>query len=81
MNLEETLELFDEIVELCYQSENPRLIEVVESIYPDVMKSETYTSVVTFCQELQVVINEEEFLDTEEEIVTEIQEKIEILSE
>ena len=32
MNLDEALELFEEIVELCYDTENPRIIEIVEDM-------------------------------------------------
>lgn len=81
MELEEALELFEQIVELCYQSENPRLIEVAESIYNEVMKSDDVTDVITSCSEIQVVINEEDFIDSEQECVDEIQELIERLSE
>jgi hypothetical protein len=81
MNLEEAIELFNEIVELCYDSENPRLIETIESIYPEANKADDVNDIISLCDEIQVVINEEEFLDEEEDIVAEIQEKIELLSE
>lgn len=81
MELEEALELFEQIVELCYQSENPRLIEVAESIYSEVQKSDDVSDVITSCLEIQVVINEEDFIDSEQECVDEIQELIERLSE
>lgn len=81
MELEEAIEMFEQIVELCYQSENPRLIEIVESIYSEVMKSDDVSDVISSCSEIQVVINEEEFTDYEQEAVDEIQEIIERLSE
>lgn len=81
MKLKQALELFERVVELCYDSENPRLIEVVESIYNDATQAEDINDIIESCSEIQIVINEEDFLDSEQEYVNEIQEIIESLSE
>jgi aspartate/glutamate racemase len=81
MKLKQALEHFERIVELCYESENPRLIEVTESIYNDAIQAEDINDVINACSEIQVVMNEEDFLDSEQEYVDEIQEIIESLSE
>ena len=36
MNLERAKELFNEIADICYQTENTRLIEAIEPLYRDV---------------------------------------------
>lgn len=81
MKLKKAREVFERIVELCYDSENPRLIEVIESIYPDVEIADSYSDIYVICQEIQIAINEEDFSDEEEEMVGEIEELIESLSE
>lgn len=81
MNLEEALELFEEIVELCYETENPRIIEIIEDIYSEVTEARDLTKVILSMEELQVVINGEDLTEDEEDITNEIQEKIEMLSE
>lgn len=81
MKLKQALELFERVVELCYDSENPRLIEVAESIYNDAIQADDINDIIESCSEIQIVINEEDFLDSEQEYVNEIQEIIESLSE
>lgn len=81
MELEEAKEIFEQIVELCYETENPRLIEVIESIYPEVDKAEDASDICTSCQEIQIIINEEYFTEDEQDVIWEIQEKIESLLE
>jgi len=81
MELEEALELFEEIVELCYESENPRIIEVIEDIYSEVTKSRSVSQIVISLEELQVAINDEDLTQDEEDILNDVQEKIELLSE
>lgn len=81
MKLKQALELFERVVELCYDSENPRLIEVAESIYNDAIQAEDINDIIESCSEIQIVINEEDFLDSEQDYVNEIQEIIESLSE
>ena len=81
MNIEEARELFEEIVELCYESENPRIIEVVESIYSEVQEAEELHKMVVSMEELLLAINETELLPEEEDSVQEVREKIELLSE
>lgn len=81
MELEDGLALFEEIVELCYDTQNPRIIEVVESIYNDALKSKDMAQLIMTCEELQVAINEEDLLPDEEDMLQEVQEKIELMSE
>jgi len=81
MNIDKAKQLFEEIVELCYESQNPRIIEVLESIYDEVNESEDLASVISSLEELQVAINETDILPEEEDTVQEVQEKIELMSE
>lgn len=81
MNLKEALNLFEEIVELCYQTENPRLIEVLEDIYPEASSANNISKLIISCAELQIVIDEEDFTEDEQETIGEIEMKIESLSE
>lgn len=81
MNIKEALAVFEEIVELCYQSGNPRIIEVLEEIYPEVSEASDVPKMIVSLEELQIAINEQDILEEEEEVVFEIQEKIEMLSE
>lgn len=81
MNIKEAKQMFEEIVELCYQSGNPRLIEVLEDIYPEASEAKDISKMIISLEELQVAINEQDLLPEEEDAVYEIQEKIEMLSE
>jgi len=81
MKLKQARQIFEKIVELCYDSENPRLIEVVESLYNDIEDADSVADIISMCDEIQIAINEEDFTDEEEEIVGEIQELIESLLE
>lgn len=81
MNVNKAKQLFEEIVELCYESGNPRLIEVVDSIYDEVDEADELHRIIISLEELLLAINEEEFLPEEEDSVSEIREKIELLSE
>ncbi len=81
MNLESAKELFEEIVELCYESNNPRFIEVIEEIYSEVEQAKTLSKIALSLEELQIAINEEDILSEEEDAVKEMQKKIEKLSE
>jgi hypothetical protein len=81
MNLEEAKQLFEEIVELCHDTQNQQLIEVVSSIYPEVNAADDLTKVISSAEELQINLNEMEFLPEEEEDVQEMHEKIEKMSE
>ena len=81
MDLNEAKQLFEEIVELVYETENPRLIETVESIYPEVKDAVDLNRVIMSCEELQVAINETDILPVEEDNVQEVQDKIELMSE
>lgn len=81
MNLREAKELFEEIVELCYDSGNPRIIEVIEEIYSEVKNAKDLSKMILTLEELQVAINEADILPEEEDTISEVQEKIELLSE
>lgn len=81
MNIDAAKQMFEEIVELCYESGNPRVIEVLESIYDEVDSSEDLAKVISSLEELQVAINETDILPEEEDVVQEVKEKIELLSE
>lgn len=81
MNLNAAKQLFEEIVELCYQTENQQLIETVNQIYPEVKDADDITKIIGSAEELQVNLHEMEFLPEEEEDIQEVQEKIEKLSE
>jgi hypothetical protein len=81
MNIKAAKQLFEEIVELCYESNNPRLIETVDGIYPEVKEADDLSKIISSLEELQVAINETDILPEEEECVQEVQEKIELLSE
>jgi hypothetical protein len=81
MNLEAAKQLFEEIVDLCHDTNNQQLIEVVSSIYPDVEQADDLTKVISSAEELQINLNEMEFLPEEEEDVQEMHEKIEKMSE
>jgi len=73
--------LFEEIVELCYQTENQQLIETIEQIYPEVEEATAVFKVISSAEELQVIINDLEILPEEEDDIQELQEIIEKLSE
>jgi hypothetical protein len=81
MTLQKAKQIFEQIVELCYQTENLRLIEVIDSIYSDIDHAEDSDDVAKICIEIQITINEEDFDDYAQEVVDEIQELIEQLSE
>lgn len=82
MKLKEAKELFEQITELCYESENPRIIEIIEDIYSEVSESRDVAEMISSLEELQVAINEADFeTEDEEDILCEVQEKIELLSE
>jgi len=81
MNLKKAKQLFEEIVDICYQTENPKLIEAVEPIYRDVEASQDVSQIIVYAEELQVVMNEMDIDEDEEDDIQDIQEKIEMLSE
>lgn len=81
MNINQAKQLFEEIVELCYETENPRLIELIELIYPEVESTSEISRIQVSLEELQVIINEIDLTGGEEELVLEIEKKIELLSE
>lgn len=81
MNLEDAKQLFEEIVELCYESGNPRIIEVLEDIYSEVENAEDLSKIILTLEELQLAINESDILPEEEDSIQDVQQKIELLSE
>lgn len=72
--------IFYQIVEQIYLIENPRLIELIESIYTEVEIAKDHRDIYNACQEIQITINEEDFTEQEEDIVFEIEQLIEKLS-
>lgn len=81
MNVNQAKQLFEEIIDLCYQTENQQLIEIAASIYPEVEDATDVAKVKSSAEELQVNLHEMEFLPEEEGDVQEMHEKIELLSE
>lgn len=81
MNIRKAKKLFEEIVELCYETENPRLIELIEDIYPEVEDTLEMSKLISSLEEIQVLINELDLTEDEEDIIQDIKEKIELLSE
>jgi len=81
MNLDKAKRLFEEIVEICYQIENQRLIEIIEPIHRDIANAKDLAEVVILAEEFQVSLNEMEMTDEEEEDFKDMHEKIEKLSE
>lgn len=81
MNLDKAKDLFEEIVEICYEMDNPLIIEVLEPIYRDVLSANDIGQVITSAAELQLNIHEMDLLPEEEEPAQDVNEKIEKLSE
>jgi len=81
MNLKKAKELFEEIADICYLTENPKLIEAIGPIYRDVETAKDVPQIIGYAEELQVCLNEIDIMPEEEEDVQEMQEKIEMLSE
>ena len=68
MNLKQAKNLFEEIVEICYEMDNPLIIEVLEPIYRDVLTANDIGKVITSAAELQLHISEMDLLPEEEGI-------------
>ena len=81
MKLEAAKQLFEEIVDLCYNTQNQHLIETIENIYPEVKCATNISNIISSAEEFQLNLNEMEVLPDEEEDVQEMHEKIEKLSE
>lgn len=81
MKLNKAKELFNEIADICYQTENPKLIESIESLYSEVEQANDVEQIIELAEELRVCINEIDIIPEEAEDVQEVQEKIEMLSE
>ena len=81
MKLKQARQIFERISELCYDSDNPRLIEVIESLYNDIEKADSVSDIISMCDEIQITINEEDFTDEEKEFIDEIQQLIESMIE
>lgn len=81
MNTKTARKLFNEIVELCYESSNPKIIETVESIYNEVEEANDIATIIMSVEELQIVINDADILEDEEDTIQEIKEKIELFLE
>ena len=81
MNLEQAQEIFDQIVEICYQIDSPRLHEVLEPLVREVDICDNHYDIARHAEELQVNLHEIDFLDEEEDMVKEMNLLIEKLSE
>lgn len=81
MNTKTAKKIFEEIVELCYESGNPKIIETIESIYSEVEEADDIATIVLSVEEIQVIINEADILEEEEEVIQEVKEKIELFLE
>jgi len=81
MKIEKAKKLFNEIVDICYQTENQRLIEAIAPIYSDVENAKDVAQIIDYAEELQICLNEIDILPEEEDDVQEMHEKIEMLSE
>lgn len=81
MNTKTAKKIFEEIVELCYESGNFKIIETIESIYSEVEEADDIATIVLSVEELQVIINEADILEEEEEVIQEVKEKIELFLE
>jgi len=81
MNLDKAKELFEEVVEICYETENQKLIEAIEPIQREILNAEDISQVIYLAEEMQIFFNEIELLPEDEEPVLEMSQKIEKLSE
>ena len=81
MNLEQAQDIFYDIVDLCYETENPKLIELVNQLHREVESAEDISSIIRSTEELVVIINEMDFEIIEEEQIRDVRELIEKLSE
>lgn len=75
MSLSEAKEIFDEIVELCDQINDPVLSEAVESLYRDLASVESVYDVIQLVSDLMFYVDEIAWEDEEiQDIKSEIQE-------
>jgi len=82
MELEIALEIFEEIMNSCYNIDNKKFHTIADAIYREVINSKDVSAIVILAEELQVNIDEMDLdEDGEEEIIQEIKENIEKLSE
>ena len=63
MNLKDAKNILDEILDLCYQAEDPFLNESAEGIYRDVQSTKTPEQVLRCASELMIFVNETQFDD------------------
>lgn len=81
MELEKAKEIYEQIVDLCYEVDSSKLTKLAESIYLEVETARDLNKVISSCTELVIAINEEEFTDEEQDTIQDILEMIESLSE
>ena len=81
MKLKEAKQLFEKILEISYQTENFLLIENVVRIYPEIKQSSEINQIIELAEELQINIDEIDFLPEELDDVSEILDNIEKLFE
>jgi len=81
MTLKQAQDIFDEIVELCYDTKNPRLIKVIAPLVKEVDIADDLADILRSCEELQVFLNEMDIPEEDEDSVQDVNELIEKLSE
>lgn len=81
MTFQEAKTIFSELLELCHQTDNPRLIEIASALHQEVERANDLADIIRSAEELQVNLNELDFLPEEEEPVQDMHELIEKLSE
>ena len=81
MELEQAQDIFYDIVDLCYETENSKLIELVNQLHQEVELATDLSAIIRSTEELVVIINEMDFLLEEEDQIQDVRELIEKLSE
>lgn len=81
MELQEAKDLFEEIVEIIYDLDNPKMISAVEAIYSDASRAKSMGKLFMSLEELIVMLEDIDLNSDEEDALKDIQEKIEQMGE
>lgn len=81
MNFLQAKTIFDQIVEIIYDLDNPRLISVITPLVEEVENADSTSNIILSSEELTVFLNEMDFNDDEEDAISDIHELIEKLLE
>lgn len=81
MDFDKAQDIFNEILELCNESQVPRLLEIASTLYQELDYCTETEDFKRHAEELQVVINEIDFDEEEEEYLESIEQLIEKLQE